>query len=92
MRVFFWLWLLVVCLLAGGMYVVMVVSLRVVERCDDVRRAGDVLMVWQILFGRRLWRIYCWLRRQRAPPTPRMLAITVVSNINTLDLANYQLH
>ena len=64
--------------LVGGMIVTLALPLCAVERCDDARRVGAVVMVWRISCVRRPWRLGCWVRRPRgAPPTPRIFVITI---------------
>ena len=43
--------------LVGGMFVALALSLRAVERCDDARRAGAVVMARRISVVRRPWRL-----------------------------------
>ena len=43
--------------LVGGMIVALALSLRAVERCDDARRAGAVVMARRISVVRRPWRL-----------------------------------
>ena len=64
--------------LVGGMFVALALPLYAVERCDDARCVGAVVIVRRISCVRRPWRLGCWVRRPRgAPLTPRIFVITI---------------
>ena len=94
LRVRYFLLFVVACRsLVGGMFVALALPLQAVERCDDARRVGAVVMVKRISFISRPWRLSFGSEDHVVPLRhPAYLLSLLSCNSDELDLANYQIH